>query len=174
MPLAFRIRFVLGRSSMISSPSSELPIADPLEQKEILLKASGRATISDAETLALHGRPFESEQEAFRAANRWVGVLQKGLAHLNVGADFGDRAPPLGRLSPYGLEMFAEETGATILNDVHGVSIYEYPPEPRFAGIGSVNVKVGPEADRVIDVIAQALKVGAVMTGPEQLSYEPM
>lgn len=172
MALCFRIRFVLGRSSAIGSDQTEIAIADPIEGRELRLRPTDSGTsLSEAKALVLTGRPFDSERDAHTAAERWLGVLQKVFAHLHIGADFGDRAAG-GGLYKQGLRMFEGLTGQRVLNDDHGILVYECEPEPRFARVGAVNVVTGPGGDRLISEIERASRLRVEMSTTERLAFD--
>ncbi len=170
MALCLRIRFSLGSGLEISSPTSEASVGDPLEGKTVVLKAQRESTFTDSQHLSLVARPFYSESEAQKAAERWIGVLKTAFARVNVGADFGDRAPK-SFATTAGLEMLEAQFGQRVLNDTHGVSIYECEPQPLFVR-GEARAVVGKGLDRVLAAIDLAIEHGAEMTTSERLSYD--
>lgn len=172
MALCFRIRFVLGRSSMIGSDQSAIAIPDPTGKKRLELRsAEPGSSLGDAKNIALLGRPYDSEQDARLAAERWLGILQKVFAHLHVGADFGDRAAGGGLFTP-GLELLEGQLGERVLNDDHGIMIYECEPGPTFAKIGKVNAVTGPPSDRLISEIERASELALQMSSTERLAFD--
>jgi len=168
--LCLRIRFSLGLGLEISSSASEVSIADSVEGKTVILKAERESTFTDSKHISLVARPFQSDNEAERAAERWIGVLKTAFTRVNIGADFGDRAPK-SVATVAGLEMLEAQSGRRVLNDTHGVSIYECEPQPLFAR-GEVSAVVGKELNRVLSAIDLAIDHGAKMTANERLSYD--
>lgn len=154
----------------IDSSHRELVIADSLEKKEIVLRACGSKTLSDADRVALLGRPYNSVEQATTAAERWLGLLKMGMAKINLGANFGFRGQ-LGGITPYGLSMLEQESGQRVLNDAHGILVYECDPCPKFASL-SADGKVNKPAQRLIDSVEEAASIGAVMSDAEQLAYD--
>lgn len=150
----------------------EIEIPDPIESKKIELRSTEpETTLGEAKNIALTGWPFETEDDALAAADRWLGILQKTFACLYVGADFGDRAAG-GGLFRAGLQLLEEKAGQRVLNDAHGIMIYQCEPEPRFARVGPVNVVTGPGIDRLMAAIGKAAKLGARTDDTERLAYD--
>jgi hypothetical protein len=141
--ICFRIRFRLGARISIASSAHDLTINDPVEGKEIRLKAPGEDTqLKDATDLVLLGRPFDTEGEAREAARYWRGILQKAFAQVNIGADFGGRAPT-SSFTTHGLKWLEGNAGQRVLNDVHGISVFECEPPAQFARIEVGGISVG-------------------------------
>jgi hypothetical protein len=168
----FRIRFRLGSRITINSTSDSLVLVDPaLADKDIWLKPAGRDnSFSDAVDLVLLGRPFNGEDDAAEAARRWLGLLKKVFARMNVGADFGGRSPK-STFTRHGLGWLEEEFGERVLNDVHGISIYQCEPPPRFAKM-ETDISVGKNAQQIVSALDAAAEADAVMGDQEQLAYD--
>lgn len=54
------------------------------------------------------------------------------LARVRVGADFGERAAK-GFITNEGLKWLEQQHGQRMVNNVHGLMVYESDPPPRFA-----------------------------------------
>ena len=91
--------------------------------------------LRDAREFAIEGRAYGSEAEANQAGTRWLGTLQRAFAYVRIGADFGARAPS-GFIFPAGLEMLAGQHRKRVLNDTHGLMVFECEPAPLFARTG--------------------------------------
>ena len=170
--LCFRIRFRLGRGMAIASSADRLILDDPVEGKEISLKPTGEGVLlSDTSDLVLLGRPFDTEDEAAEAARRWKGILQKSFCRVNIGADFGERAPE-SAFTTHGLKWLEGSSGERVLNDVHGISVFECEPPPRFAKIEIGELRVGGNAERLVSALVAAVEVDTAMGDREQLAYD--
>jgi hypothetical protein len=64
--------------------------------------------LSEAKKVALVGRGYASEEVARDAGRRWRGLLERSFALMQVGADFGDRAPGGGVSGEYQQQLEAE------------------------------------------------------------------
>lgn len=170
VPLCLRIRFSLGPRLKIDSEEFQVPIGDPVEGKNALLRGQRDTPISDSKHLSLMVQPFDAKDDAERAADRWIGILKTAFAHVAIGADFGGRAPTSVATSA-GLQMLEAQWNQRVLNDVHGVSIYECQPEPLFAR-GEVDFVVGKPLARVVASVDRAIERRVTMSSRERLSYD--
>lgn len=88
----FRLKVrVCSRTSLgIDEPRIEWP---PGRDPQILVLSSGsdEVSISDAEVLYLHSSGWESEADAFDAAQRHSSAFFRTLARLRIGVDAGRR-----------------------------------------------------------------------------------
>lgn len=165
-----RIRFRLGERVRIETTEPELAL-DLEEGRRIVLRPSpSGASIREAEQLALFVQPYATEAEALDAGTRWRAMVEKAFARLNIGADFGDRAAT-GAATQHGLSAFAAQVGSRVLNDVHGVMVFECDPWPRFVRVEAKGV-VGKPADRLLEVLRATVGGGIAMSERESLAYD--
>lgn len=160
MAYTFRVRFRLGRRVRIQSDAHELTLADATKGTEsVRLRPRNRGVgFGDADELVLTGEAYESEEAAEEAARRWVARLQSAFARLNIGADFGGRSPT-GVFTDAGLRWLEEMTGeGRMLNDVHGIMVFESEPPPKFAASG-VTAVVGKPGERVVEMVQAAARL---------------
>jgi hypothetical protein len=172
----FRIRFRLAERLNINSPAHDIPIADPVYGKEVVLKsAESEKSIAEAKHLALIAKSYESEQQATAAGEWWKAVLQTAFARVLVGADFGARGGPTSTITEAGKPWFREQFGVPadqpIVDDDMGVTVFECEPWPRFAR-SEVAIQVGRSAERVSEAIAVAARLGVTMPTRDELAYE--
>lgn len=173
MAYTFRVRFTLGRGVRIQSDADELNLVDEANSDEsVRLRPRHRDVgFGDADELVLTGDAYEGEEAAGEAARRWVALLQSAFARLNIGADFGGRAPK-GAFTDAGLQWLEEMTGeGRFLNDVHGIMVFESKPLPKFAAT-SVKGVVGKPGQRVVEMVQAAARLNIAMTEREQLAYD--
>lgn len=173
MPYTFRVRFTLGRGVRIQSDADELRLANETDGREsVRLRPRDRdVSFGDADVLVLIGDPYESDEAATEAARRWVMRLQRAFAGLNIGADFGNRAPK-GFFTDAGLRWLENSSGEPrILNDVHGIMVFESAPAPTVAATG-VTAVVGKPGERVVEMVRAAAHFDVAMTEQELLAYD--
>ena len=93
-------------------------------------------TIKDSKTLVFKSEGWPSREAAAEAAGKYFRAFVLTLARLRVGADFGSRAPK-SAFTRAGLAMLEQQSGFRVLNDEHGLTIYESEPQPRFVKFGA-------------------------------------
>jgi hypothetical protein len=146
------MRFSLGRTVRINSSAHELSLNRSDDSEEVVLRPRHcDVAIGDAHELALFGGSYATEQLAEEAAAIWGARLRFAFARLHIGADFGLRAPR-GSFTTHGLRALEMATGERVLNDMHGTTIYECNPPPRFAAV-SVDVTVGKQSDQLVALV---------------------
>ncbi len=171
MPFCFRIRFRLSPGERISSSQSYLVLRDGGDGEGIRLQAIPKETpLEEANELVLLGGKFASEAEAGEA-QRWRGLLEKALAWVNIGADFGDRAPS-SFVTKHGRKLLGDSPGSPVLNDVHGTMVFECEPQPRFVNVGNPVAVSSVQEHRLREAIDAAEAVGAVMSDHARLAYD--
>lgn len=147
----FRIRLHLPPTVRLNVDAAEWDLARDTPPA-ITLKASDAERIRDAAILILRGGPYESAGQAELSGLEWRATLEKAFAEKLVGADFGDRAPR-GAFTEAGLQMLQSEAQAPVLNDVHGLMIFECKPPPRFARVGPITPIIGKNAQDLLNSI---------------------
>ena len=126
--------------------------------------------IKDSKTWVFKSEGWASEEEATQAAKMYVDTLALTLVRLRIGADFGNRAPK-SAFTRYGLTMLGDQSGSRVVNDVHGLMIYESEPPPRFATI-SADVLRGVPQDHFEKIFSHAFVHLRLITDRERLSVE--
>jgi hypothetical protein len=159
MSQCFRIRLMLSGPTRISSPGRQMVLAErTADGEDVVLRGLGESIIQNSAQLVVEGRHYRTEDEARAAGDRWRGLLEKAFAAINLGADFGDRAPT-SVLTNAGAQIFEAQVGQPVLNDVHGVMTFECEPGPRFVSVGAT-VSVGRSAEHLAQAIANAREIG--------------
>jgi hypothetical protein len=165
------MRFRLPEGLQLESSDNTIVLADPGTERVELRAPAGRdIAISDSRELVVIGSGYLSEVEGLAAGDRWLGIVQKGLAHLNFGADFGDRAPKGALMTP-GLRLLEAAHGGRFLNDEHGLMTFECDPWPQFARMGGTLV-VGKSGAALRTAVSAAARLGVGMSDRERLAYD--
>ncbi|MDO8335270.1 MAG: HEPN domain-containing protein [Candidatus Saccharibacteria bacterium] len=174
----FRLRFNLPDRLHLNSDDTEAIISPANESPIITLKVAERdqktkeyKSLKDGRRLSIIGGPFNTEKEANDSAEKWRTAAETAFAYMGIGADFGDRAPQ-GNLTEEGLKWAQQiEGGRRVLNDVHGVMVYETEPSPLFGKI-KVDFTVGIPLDETILTLQESRKQGWDNKLEEQLAYD--
>jgi hypothetical protein len=168
---SFRLRF-------LRSPTDTLNINAPKWERRfsedtpslVLCSQKKEAPIKDADQWVLKSDGWASEDEAKSAAAKYSDALLRSLVRLCIGADFGHRAPK-GALTAYGLAMLEKQAGQRVLNDVHGLMLYESEPQPRFASLSTSGLRI-VSPDRFERVFQNAIEHPRKLSDRERVSME--
>ena len=172
MSYAFRLRFALsGLVRLNTGPQEELPITTSTGEDVKLRALQPGQALQDADQLVLIGKGHASEADAREAGLRWRGFAERALARVNIGANFGDRAP-LSYMAPEFLEMLRQQWGVErVLQDEHGLMVFEAEPWPRFA-LSTLDVVVARPAPRLVKAIQKADEIAIDISEREKTAFD--
>ena len=168
---SFRVRLIKSPHTTlnIDSHSWALQLSD--KRASVVLSARmPDITIQESPELVLRGDGWKSEQEASNEAERYKQALMLSLARVRVGREFGARAPK-GGFTLAGLKWLEQERGQRVLNDVHGIMVFETEPQPLFASTEARGV-FGIPKGRFEAVLLYAVEHPWVLNEREQTSLE--
>ena len=133
MTFGFRVRFRVGRVR-IDSHNTVMELTDPNSDAEVVRLAAAKLgePINATQELQVSGKSYGSQEAAEAAAERWRGVIEKALARIRIGADFG-RLAPLSFFTQAGLSTLEDKAGTKVVNDRLGTTVFESEPPPLFA-----------------------------------------
>jgi hypothetical protein len=168
---SFRVRFYRSPTDSINieAPRWEWSLGDKCPSL-ILCSHNEETPIKDAEQLIFKSDGWPSESDAANAATKYTDALTLTLAKLRVGADFGNRAPK-SFFSNYWLSLLGAQTGSRLLNNVHGLMVFETEPPPRFMSTGG-KFLCGVGQDNFERVFARTLDCPKLLSDRELLSLE--
>jgi hypothetical protein len=175
---SFRLRFNLGGDGRIGCDATEMYLTDGSDEilRLVGTQPAGATppAIKDTAALSLYGRGYESEEQATEAGTKWTGYLQAAFARLGLGADFGRRTPPTSHFTPYGLKTLFQPLGGRVLNDVHGLMVFESEPPP--TGFVAWDLQLATSdtrsADRLMTLVARARSEGYEPDTRESLAFD--
>jgi hypothetical protein len=171
---SFRLRFRLTGASKLSAPETELRLASESdgEPGDVTLRGLGleRKPIQASSWLVVEGAGYDTAEAALVGGDRWRGILETALAAVNLGADFGDRAP-MSVLTDAGARLLSAERGEPVVNDVHGLMTFDTEARPRFMS-SSAEVAVGRAPDQFLTMVRKAREVAAAPNPKERLAFE--
>jgi hypothetical protein len=168
---SFRIRFTLPDQERINvdEDSWEL-LQEDQRLGSVSLTTVGGGPIRESTELVLRGRGYSDDDTARAAAETVRDLVTIAFARARVAADFGDRAPT-SMFFDAGLKMLEAQHGARVLNDVHGVQVYQSDPTPRFARV-SAKPQVGRSAQRVKTCVEELIPKMPRLEGKVRTAYD--
>ncbi len=169
---AYRLRFALPEDCRFRFDEKRYTLWTTGPQAIDLVACAGAGAIADAAQLALESWPFESEEEARRAAAVHRDALCLALLSSRTGAYFGD-GTPTGGLTAAGREALEQHTGVPVHNDRLGLLVYERHATnaPLFLRISAKGTVLRP-ADRFLAAFQTACSSGVGFSPREQLAFE--
>lgn len=151
MTYAFRLRFRLAATDRINCREQELEF--DVGGNVVKLKAVGERSIRDSQELTLSGYGFGSEAEASAVGERLKDGLRWFSIKHRVGVDVGQDQRVCGATKAGKAEirrMFGFSADTRILDDVHGLQVWDEGPPTEFA-TDHVALTVGRSAQALID-----------------------
>jgi len=167
---SFRIRFN-------RSPQDTINIEDSTWETKYrgltltLRTAQKNSPIKDAKTLVLRSCGWQTADQAQEAGNSCFHAIMRTLACLRIGADYGLRAPA-SFITDAGLRMLNEDSGHSVLRDIHGLMVFETTPSPRFVALGHPSIIRGTPRDRFERAFDAALAEPQPLSAKELISIQ--
>ena len=167
-----RIRFRIHGS--LSHEGSAFDVGASSRGDSYALSAFDGPSIEEAQWLVLKstGEGFSTKDEAVHAGRRAKNAISWSSARMRVGVDLGDDKPH-GGASEYLKKLVMEESGIRLLDDPHGLVVYEedvlHPT--RFTSV-SGELQVGRPISAFADYFLQAMNMDLCLTDKETLAFE--
>lgn len=170
MTWCFRLRFDLGATAKLDYNDAEWVVRDG-SPRVTLCPADEHATVAEARRLALRGNGYATERAAAGAGQQWRDWLILAFACVNVGADFGERAPS-GGFTGHGLATASNAAGTQVLNDVQGLMMHECEPRPRFLRMGPIVGMVSCPHEQLAEALDHVIASATNLTSRRRLAYD--
>lgn len=170
MDYSFRISFDRSPTDTIQTEANELVLPTKCTNSLIALRSrQSNLRILDSNQLTVVGSGFNSLQEAEAEGLKVKRALTIALARVRVGADFGDRAAN-GAFTEHGLKFLEQRISQRVLNNVHGLMVFETLPEPIFASANArMTRRTTPES--FLSAYAKSLENSPAISQREELSF---
>ena len=131
---AFRLRYTRSPRKTLNCYERELRLPTSEPSQEVKLKArDADKAIEASRSLVLHGSGWASAEETQYIGRFYADILARVCARLGLGADFGERTTARSWFTKHGLELLSRQRGGAVLNDVHGLMVYEQATHPNVA-----------------------------------------
>ncbi len=170
MSYSFRLRF--NTCDKVKFPFEErtIPILNSEKIKISLQSNHAECNIKDSTQLVLKGEGYTTSEEAQIAGEISRDQITLAFAKLRFPADFGDRAAK-GHWTHYGLKMLEREVGTRVLNDLHGLQVYESAINPKFAKF-SATAFITKSREVSFEVFEKAFSIEGSLNEKKRLAFE--
>jgi len=170
---SFRLRFFRSPYETVGNATSRIVLPGRKGDPEVILVLAKKGQeIGESKTWILFSSGWPSTEEAKSAGIFYSRVLERALAQLRIGADYGSRAAK-SAFTKVGLEKMGKAAGGNIvkLNDVHGLMIYENAENVSLV-LAQSGFQWGPSKERLIKVFKHALIHPRKLTAQEKVCLE--
>ena len=122
---SFRIRGSLPKRSRVTSDQWRVRISPHAVVPPVWLTSEDPdVPLAEMKSVVVRSDGYPTEKVARAMALQWQGMLIRAFARCRLAVDFGNRAYK-GCITEAGLRDLQENTGARVLNDTHGVMVFE-------------------------------------------------
>lgn len=170
MSFSFRLRFKISDRVRLPFDGSEILVYDEEPIKIKLRAHHSKKSIKESSQLVLWGKGYQSAEIAQIAGENARDQLITAFSMFRFPANFGDRTPK-GHISDYGLKMLQERSGKNILNDVHGLQVYETKINPVFSTFTAKGV-VNKSKKSVLKAFRTAFSSNSNVDERKRLAFE--
>lgn len=170
----FRVRFRLPEHRFLDSEERTLHIRTSPDSRAYVLDAVSGGALRDSQWLLIKdvGGGFATEAEALRAGRHVKNAVMWWGAKERVGVDVGDDTTDT-VVTQYAIDLVREEQGIRLLNELHGLQVYEEDLElPTQFVASSVEATLRKSIDVFKQHFCQAVDMGLELNDRETLAFE--
>ena len=169
MPFNFRLRVLLPPNQTFNLPDgveSPVDIAGPTA-----LKVSLPTTTDERSEIRVSGEGFESLAAAQAAGSRAQSAMRAAGLVCGVPVAFGENQAT-SRLSRVAREAAEAAGGAKVIDDVHGLHVYEADERQVVVFSAHATVIVGRSGEQFIDALKHAFESGRELSEELALAFD--
>ncbi len=172
MGYTFRLRFNRSPLATLETNLSEIKIAIPERGISVFLRASlpENKTLKDAGQWVLVGEGYHSENKALEEGEHLQDALMIALARVRIGVNFGDRSAK-GQFTAHGLQSLEASARRRVLNNVHGLMVYQSEPQPAFAAVEGMNLFLGISLESFEQTFSAIIALNQRLTDREKIAF---
>lgn len=126
----------------------------------VTLQSLEERPICESVKIAIWGDGYRSREEAQAAGERWRNAVQRALAGIGVGANFGFRNPHMGGPTDAVLEELSGHAGVAIYRDSWDVLVVPTAPRAKFISM-TADGYMTPNEDAVLSSFAVSAQIAA-------------
>lgn len=167
---AFRLRFLLPTDSIISDDSNEIEIQlNPEVSSTIRLLSNDGKPLKESHDLSIRGNGFPSEIEAHTRGIRVKNALIFCATQLQIGIDCG-KDKSRSAVAKF-IKDRAKELGWLLLDNVHGLSVYQDDLPVRIFG-ANASLTTGKTSARFTEEFKKAYELSLNFSDKLLLAFE--
>jgi hypothetical protein len=169
VPFNFRLRVLLPPNQTFNLPDgleSPIDIAGPIP-----LKVSLPTTTDERSEIGVSGEGFESHAEAQAAGSRAQSALRAAGLVAGVSMAFGENRAT-SSLSNVAREAAEAAGGVKVIDDVHGLHVYEADTRGVVVFTSNVTLTLGHSGERFIDAFQHAFESGRGLSEKLGLAFD--
>lgn len=169
----FRVRFRLSHNRVLDSDEQTLNLYSHPGGMYVLGAADG-TSLRESQWLLIKdvGNGFASQEEAAEASRHVKDAVMWWGAKERVGVDVGDDTTHA-VWTQTGLDMMGEERGSRVLNDVHGLQVYEEDSNlPTEFVWSTAEAQLRKSLDTFEQSFREAVDLSLELTESETLAFE--
>jgi hypothetical protein len=168
---SFRLRFHLPAGRRLNVPGCTVLLTAGIDTPLLLASANApNELIEDASRLIVWGGPYASEEEAANASERTKYALICWSIATRTGVDLGKNTS-MGMYFDVFRKAFQQSTGTRLLNDLHGVTVYD-STDPVTFDSPSATFRLGRPLFALADAFARHFGSSDTLTPKQQVAYE--
>jgi hypothetical protein len=170
MSYTFRLRFKTSEKIKLPFDEQVIPVFKSGKVKIDLHAHQAEASIKKSTQLVIKGQGYDTVEAAQLEGELCRDRLTIAFSKLRFPADFGDRAAK-GSWTSYGLKMLEEQSGTRVLNDIHGLQVYESNILVQFSTV-SAKAFITKSRDETLKTLAAAFSINPIVHEKKRLAYE--
>ncbi|MBA3425952.1 MAG: hypothetical protein H0U04_15735 [Rubrobacter sp.] len=170
----FRVRFQLPHNRVLDSEEQSLDLHSPTGRGTCVIAAVSGESFRESQWLLIKdgGEGFSTEDEAAQAGRHVKNAVMWWGAKERVGIDVGNDATDA-IVTQTCIDRYREEQGIRLLNELHGLQVYEEDPKlPTKFVWSSVEAKLRKGVEVFEQSFHEAFDLGLEFTERETLAFE--
>ncbi len=168
---SYRLRVNLPSSFNLSIDAPEADISDLLDYTVRISSGRRDIDISKSKSVVFSASGFKTIDEAQSQGARFSDLLTIALSKLQRAADFGSRSPK-GRFTDYGISELFKQSKGKVLNDEHGLMVYEDEPNLSFLRSYPPSISLGRNQSDLTLALKESLSARLPLSPSIRLAFD--
>lgn len=165
----FRQLFYFPKSNVLSTTNHSIEFSVSAYPTFAIFAEKDRS-IEDSKTFICKSSGYQSAEEAVEAGERFRDALTLSFSHCRIGADLG-HGVSRGGFSKYLIDKIQKEQNLRLINEVHGLMVYETDPSPSIIRVPTATLALNTPSEKFISDFMVAFDSGYRLSDRERISY---